>query len=90
MTTTIDIPDPLFEMVKAKAEREGYSVPFVTESLYKAWLINAVPSKPREPPAMTPEQAKKWIAQIKAVATEINRNSADPRTLREILNESRR
>ncbi|MCL1888176.1 MAG: hypothetical protein FWF96_04835, partial [Kiritimatiellaeota bacterium] len=76
MKKTIDISTDVMERVKAKAKREGFSIPTVTE-LYQAWVDGRVPAPPREPHVLSSKQADKWIEELKSEAVEISRNPAD-------------
>ena len=101
MRTTIDIPDSLLDRVKTKGQREGLSVPSITKSLYQIWLDGAVSlpvtaPRPETQTTTAPRhttyptlEPKEWIRRADALAREIARDPADPRSLSEILMDDR-
>ena len=57
MKVTIDIPEPLYRRLKAKASADGRTVRDVTIEAYEAWLAGA--PKPTEDERRTAAQA--WL-----------------------------
>ena len=93
MRTTVEIPDDLLEPVKSKDEREGCVFPDDNERLRQAWLDSAITFSPDDS-EWSPEERKRyaeeWIADLQKLAEELAQMpKADPRTLREILEDDR-
>ncbi len=61
MRTTLDLPDDLYALVKARAALEGRTLRSVVEELLKGWVgagvANPIPSKEVTPPLGEPKAA---------------------------------
>jgi len=93
MRTIIEIPDDLLEPVKSKDKREGCVSSADDERLRQTWLDSAVTFSPDDS-EWSPEERKRyaeeWIAGWKKLVDEFAQMpAADPRTLREILEDDR-
>lgn len=86
MKATVDIPDPLYRQVKARAALEGRAVRDVTIELYERWLSERTVATTAEREAA----AAAWIERWERLGAEIAERAADPRTTREILLADRR
>lgn len=86
MKATVDIPDPLYRQVKARAALEGRAVRDVTIELYERWLADPADGSPADRAAL----ADAWIERWEAIGREIAEKAVDPRTTREILLADRR
>ena len=86
MKATVDIPDPLYRQVKARAALEGRAVREVTIELYERWLSEGTVTTTAEREAA----AAAWIERWERLGAEITERAVDPRTTREILLADRR
>ena len=87
MKATIDIPEPLYRRVKARAARDGHAVRDVTIELYERWLEDSGSPRPGTAPFVSPAE---WLARWEQLGAETMRKAIDPRTTREILLADRR
>lgn len=86
MKATVDIPDPLYRQVKARAALEGRAVRDVTIELYERWLAEAGGSSVVDRAAL----ADAWIERWEALGREIADKAVDPRSTVEIVLADRR
>jgi hypothetical protein len=86
MKATVDIPDPLYRQVKARAALEGRAVRDVTIELYERWLAAPTETSTVDRAALAAE----WIARWEALGQEIAAKAVDPRSTVEILLADRR
>ena len=92
MRTTIEIPETVLEPVKSKEKRVRRVLPDDNERLRQAWLDSAVTYSPDDSGWTIEERkrrAKEWIARLKKLAEEINRDRVGSQTLHEIIEEDR-
>jgi predicted CopG family antitoxin len=83
MKATIEIPDDLYRLVKAKSSLEGRAVRDVTEELYRRWLA--------ESPAPAPESRREsWLEDWIAMADKAMRKALPGPTARELLAKDRK
>jgi hypothetical protein len=82
MKTTIDIPDDLYRMVKAKSALEGRAVREVTIELYKEWL-----AEPPQPGSVDTklERLEAWFE----MADEAMKDAPSGPTARDMIEEDR-
>ena len=84
MKATIEIPDELYRLVKARASLEGRAIREVTEELYRRWIAEGATAI--EAPAAPGPWLEDWIA----MAEKVMRNLPAGPTARELLAEGRR
>jgi hypothetical protein len=94
MKATIDIPDDLYRMVKARSALEGRPIRAVAIELFQRWLDEATPwtdgsSEPDSAArgrAHTPEE---WLETWLQLGAELSRNAPPGPTATEILEADR-
>lgn len=84
MKATIEIPDDLYRLVKAKSSLEGRAVREVTEELYRRWVAEG-PS----PARASAEASGQWLEDWIAIADKAMRSVPPGPTARELLKEDR-
>ncbi len=84
MKATIEVPDDLYRLVKAKSSLEGRSVREVTEELYRRWLAEGPTAA-----ATSAEVSGQWLEDWIAMADKMMRGAPPGPTARELLNEDR-
>jgi hypothetical protein len=82
---TIEIPDDLYRLVKAKCSLEGRAVREVTEDLYRRWLAEGPPLATAS--AQTPAQ---WLEDWIALADKTMRKVPPGPTARDQLEQDRK
>lgn len=85
MKATIDVPDPLYRQVKAKAAIEGRTVREISIELFEAWLADepATVVDPRE-------AVSAWVRSWGVLADRVAASTVDSRRIRDILAADRR
>lgn len=82
MKTTLDLPDPLYRQVKAKAATDGRSVREVTIELYEFWLAGKLRTS-------GPSDAVAWLDEWVRFGADLDRKAPAGPTAREILEQGR-
>jgi hypothetical protein len=82
---TIEIPDDLYRLVKAKSSLEGRAIREVTEELYRRWLAEGA-----VPVGASAETAGPWLADWIALADDVMRKAPKGPTARDHLAEDRK
>ena len=88
MKATVDIPDPLYRQVKARAALQGRAVRDVTIELYERWLTDAIGTD--ETTAERGAQIDGWLREWTDAWAEVDRTSVGDRSALEILLANRR
>jgi hypothetical protein len=81
---TIEIPDDLYRLVKAKSSLEGRAVREVTEELYRRWLAEGP-----APAGSAAEGPGHWLEDWIAMADKAMRSAPPGATARELLEKGR-
>jgi hypothetical protein len=82
MKATIEIPDDLYRLVKAKSALDGRTIREVTVELYRAWLAGEVPASEQ----LSPDA---WLEEWLRLGDLAMRDLPPGPTAREILEEDR-
>ncbi|HEX5136581.1 MAG TPA: hypothetical protein VFY93_06395 [Planctomycetota bacterium] len=85
MKATIEIPDDLYRLVKAKSGLEGRAIREVTEDLFRRWVAEAP-----VPAGASTEAAGAWLANWIALADDVMRKAPAGPTARDHLVEDRK
>src|SRR5689334_5787964 len=87
MKVTVEIPDPLYRQVKARAAAEGRTVRDVTVELFERWVEAAVPMSADERRAARMAWLEGWRESGRRIDA---MPAADPRSVVQIVLEDRR
>lgn len=89
MKTTVEFPDDLMEEVKIEAARRRTKLKILVPELVRAGLASQRQAEAGRR-TMTVDEATAWVARLRQLGREMDRDASDPRTLVQILNDDRR
>ncbi len=89
--TTIEIPDPLFREVKARAALQNVRIKDLIAQLLKRWLAESdtLKESDKESAEQRMRETEVWLKELQAVGRNIHEDAVDSRTLIEILRADR-